>query len=377
MEFLSNYLIDNNITDIISAYKYQLYGIFGMPIFMGFLAYLIVKYKAFNIKMIGAQALIFALIVLVGSQFFFAQNNTSKILTGITLVFTGAFGIFLIRSVHEEVKRKEELQYMSDKLAQANDQLRTLDNAKSEFISIASHQLRTPLTSIKGFISLLLEGAYGKFAENQSDVLNKVYKSNERLITLVEDLLNISRIESGRMEFHFEKCQLTVLCQELMDTFSMRAKTSGLYLDYKVPQNPIPEVMVDSAKVREVISNLIDNAIKYTPKGGVTIRVEQADPRLSKIENVGKMGSVRVVISDTGIGVPATEIPYLFSKFSRGKDTGRLNTGGTGLGLYVGKSMIEANGGKVWAESEGAGKGSRFIIEVPVEQTKENLDKWK
>jgi signal transduction histidine kinase len=360
--FVISYLVSSGA---IVDFNLELYALFGMPVFMAFLAYLIVKYKAFNIKLIGAQALVVALLVLIGSQFFFIQNNTNRILTGITLALALGFGYLLIQSVKNEVKRKEELQYMSDQLAKANDQLRKLDNAKSDFISIASHQLRTPLTSIKGFISLILEGSYGKITAIQQETLNKVYQSNERLIHLVEDLLNISRIESGRMEFQFAPCQLADLCQEVVDGLSIRAKDNKLYLDYKKPEAPLPEIMIDAGKVREVISNMVDNALKYTPKGGVKVNLEQ------------KEANLRVTVSDTGIGIPATELPYLFSKFSRGKDTSRLNTGGTGLGLYVGRAMIEQNGGKIWAESEGEGKGSRFIIELPVKQSQEILAQWE
>jgi len=355
--------IAGNITE---DWRLSQYGFFGMPIFIGFLSYVIVKYKAFDIKLLGAQALVFALVILIGSQFFFIQNNTNRILTGITLFLSLFFGYFLVKSVKKENERKEELQVMSDKLAGANDQLRTLDNAKSEFISIASHQLRTPLTAIKGFISLLLEGSYGKLIPQQEDVLNKVYTSNERLVNLVEDLLNISRIESGRMEFKYDKWDMDKICQDVIDTFVLRAKEHKLDLEYISPNPPVPEIMIDGTKVREVVSNLVDNAIKYTLEGhgGVKLKLEQiAD-------------NIRVTVSDTGIGIPQTELPYLFAKFSRGKDTSRLNTGGTGLGLYVGKSMIENNGGKIWAESDGEGLGSRFIIEIPMVQSEELLKKW-
>lgn len=135
-----------------------------MTIFLGFLGYLIVKFKAFDIKLLGAQALVVAQFLLIASMFAFATGLTSLILIGVTLIGTTLMGGYVIRSVKEEVKRKEELQYMSEKLSQANDQLRKLDNAKSEFISIASHQLRTPLTAIKGFVSLLLEGTYGEIS---------------------------------------------------------------------------------------------------------------------------------------------------------------------------------------------------------------------
>jgi len=359
--YISSLLYDLNLTD---SFELEQYGLFGMTFFMGVLVYMIVKFKAFNIKLLGAQALVIALVVLIGSQFFFIQNNTNRILTGITLALALGFGYYLIKSVKAEVQRKEELQYMSDQLAKANDQLKKLDNAKSDFISIASHQLRTPLTSIKGFISLLSEGSYGKITPIQQETLNKVYQSNERLIHLVEDLLDISRIESGRMEFNFAPCQLANLCQEVADGFAIRAKNNKLYLEYKNPVVLLPEIIIDGGKVREVISNMVDNALKYTPKGGVIIKLEQ------------KEANLRVTISDTGIGVPVTELPYLFSKFSRGKDVGRLNATGTGLGLYVGKSMIEANGGKIWAESEGEGKGSQFIIELPIKQSEEILAQW-
>ena len=113
--------------------------------------------------------------------------------------------------------------------------------------------------------------------------------------------------------------------------------------------------------MREVISNLVDNAVKYTEKGGVTLKVEKIDKIKAKEKD-----KIRITVSDTGIGIPKDEMPYLFTKFSRGKDVKRLNTGGTGLGLYVGKNMIEGNGGTIWVESPGAGQGSRFVVEMEV-----------
>ncbi len=352
--FLFSFFLTTSITGylviigVVHNYSLEFYGLFSMTFFMGMLAYLIVKFKAFDIKLLGAQALVVTQIILVASQFAFVRNNTNRVLTAITLALTFVFGYFLIKAVKESEERKEQLQIMSTKLAQSNDQLRKLDNAKSEFISIASHQLRTPLTAIKGFISLLLEGSYGKIEPKQEDVLNKIYTSNERLVNLVEDLLNVSRMESGRMEFKFEKCQMDGVCQEVFDTFVLRAKAHKLYLEYVKPETVLPEVMVDGKKIREVVSNLVDNALKYTPDdtGGVKLKLEQ----------VGE--NIRVTISDTGIGIPQEELPYLFAKFSRGKDVSRLNTGGTGLGLYVGRGMIENNGGKIWAA------GVRFFDKI-------------
>jgi signal transduction histidine kinase len=210
--FLASYLAEKGVS---YAFEIEQYGLFGMTFFMGVLAYMIVKFKAFNIKLLGAQALVAGQFLLIASMFSFAETATNKILIGITLLFTTVAGWVLVKSVKAEVQRKEELKYMAERLAVSNDQLRKLDNAKTEFISIASHQLRTPLTAIKGFISLLLEGYYGKLPENQKEVLNKIYLSNDRLIDLVEDLLNVSRMESGRMEFKFDKWKIENLCQEV------------------------------------------------------------------------------------------------------------------------------------------------------------------
>lgn len=353
---------------IFADYSILLFAPYTVLIFASFCAYAIVKYKALNVKVVAAQMLTVLVWILIFSEFFFITTKINFILTGITLALSVIFGIFLIKSVRNEVKRKEELQMMSEKLAMANDQLRKLDNAKSEFISIASHQLRTPLTAIKGFISLLLEGTYGKVEPKVRDTLNKVYLSNERMVQLVENLLNISRIESGRLEFDFKKWKVEEILNELRDTFFISAKSKGLSLDFKFPDYSLPETEIDGPKIREVISNLIDNALKYTNRGGVTVNAELiTDNKQLATKNEQ---FIRITISDTGIGVPESELPYLFSKFSRGKDTKRLHVGGTGLGLYVGKSMIEAHHGKIWAESEGEGMGSKFIIEVPVSQEK-------
>ncbi len=372
---LITFSIGNFLITMELDWKFEQYKLFGMPIFVAFLAYMIVKYKTFEIKLIGAQALVVSMILLVGSQFFFVQNTTAMVLTGVTLALSLGFGYMLIRSVKQEVERKEQLQAMADKLATANDQLRKLDNAKTEFISIASHQLRTPITAIKGFASLLLEGSYGELTESVKGAMEKVYSSSERLVSLIEDLLNVSRIESGRMQFAFEKSNVEKLIKELNDNFILIAKTKKFYLDLKLPETPLPEIIMDYTKIRELVSNFIDNALKYTEKGGVTVKAELKETGVLIDENgfvipekkseFGQM--VRITVSDTGIGIPREEIPYLFKKFSRGKDVSRLHVGGTGLGLYVGKAIAEAHHGQVWVESDGADLGSRFIIEIPVE----------
>jgi len=352
--FLVSFYSTAYTASFLDNFNIEQFGLFGMVIFMAFLAYLIVRYKAFNIKLIGTQALVAVLVIGIGSQFFFIQNPTNRILNAVTFCLALGFGYFLVRSVKLEVQRKEELQSLSDQLAVANDKLRQLDKAKSEFISIASHQLRTPLTSIKGFSSLLLEGTYGAVPESQRPAVEKIYISNERLIQLVEDMLNISRIEAGRMEFDFQEAAIEDIADEAVKTLELTAKNKNLYLQWEKPAQPLPKLKLDITKIKEVISNMVDNAIKYTQKGGVTVRIEPGDKW------------VRVVVSDTGIGMDKEEIGMIFEKFQRGKQVSHYHTDGTGLGMYIGKKIVAEHKGHIWAESDGKGKGSRFILELPI-----------
>lgn len=377
--FLFMFAWGNIVGTITDDWAIAQYGLLGMPIMMIFLGYASIKFDIFNIKLFASQTLIAGQVILIGSMFFFVRTAQNQILTGITLILTGIMGWNLIKSTKKEAalreelevsnlalaERKEQLQKMADGLAKSNDRLRVLDNAKTEFISIASHQLRTPLTAIKGFISMLNEGVYGKLSPRHVEVLDKVYASNERLVLLVEDLLNVSRIESGRMEFKFAECEVEKICEELVDGLKSRAEEHNLYLEYSEPKTSLPKLMIDGAKIREVISNLVDNALKYTldGHGGVRVKTEQIED------------CVRITVSDTGIGIPQEEMKFLFEKFSRGKDISRLNTSGTGLGLYICRGIVENNGGKIWIESAGANMGSRFIVELPIHQSQELMDR--
>ncbi len=265
--------------------------------------------------------------------------------------------------LYEEMKDfsktlQKEVNRQTKNLRDANIRLEQLDKAKSEFISLASHQLRTPLSIIKGYISMMLEGAWGKITGKQKEHLERVYSSNERLIKLVEDLLTVSRIEAGRLEFDFQPLALDELTESMIKEFSQMTAKKGLYLKYIKPAKALPKVKADSLKIRQVIQNLIDNALHYTKEGGATIHLK------------AEKNNVRFSIEDTGIGISSEEQVTLFEKFSRGKEIARIHTEGTGLGLYLAAKLVEAHQGKIWVESEGKGKGSAFYFELPVKRKK-------
>jgi len=230
-----------------------------------------------------------------------------------------------------------------------------LDEAKSEFLSIASHQLRTPLTAIKGYVSMIMEGDYGKIPKKVQKPVANIYSSSERLINLVNSLLSISRLEAGRMTFDSEPVNIKEVCQDVIKELTVHIAEKNLYLKLE-EKNELPVLNLDRAKMRDIILNLIDNAIRYTAAGGITVILEKLKDR------------TRVVISDTGEGMTPEEIDKLFESFSRAGAGKKMRPEGAGLGLYIAKKFIEMHQGKVWAESDGKGKGSRFIVEIPIKQ---------
>jgi len=317
-------------------------------ILLSLTAYSMIRGELFGVRLI-LTALLVALIAIL--LFLDAIVLTEKlffqVIKGFILILFLYIGYLLIRSVLLEIQRRTEIQRLYEEVDR-------LSRAKSEFISIASHQLRTPLTAVKGYISMIIEGTYGKLPEKLTKPLENVYQSNERLIKLVNDLLNLSRLEAGKLEFKPEPTSLEKIISAVIEELKITATKKGLYLKIIKSPESLPKIMVDRDKLRQVILNIIDNAIKYTKNGGVTIELR----RLNSKEQIR--------ISDTGEGMTKNEVKSLFQMFSRATAGTQLHTEGAGIGLYVAKKFIEMHGGKIWAESQGKGKGSTFYIELPL-----------
>ena len=257
------------------------------------------------------------------------------------------------------VKLKKEVDEATSELKVANKHLKKLDQSKSEFLSIAAHQLRTPLTGIKGYLSMFLEGDYGKFTKTQKDQIEKIFQSSDRLTRLIDVFLNVSRIETGRLDIKRSKVDLEGLMVEVVDSLENQAKDKKLEVTVQKPHEKLPDVYVDRDKIHDVMMNLVDNAIKYTQKGWINVRMSRSKSLIT------------FEVRDSGIGIKDTEIGKLFQKFSRAEAVYRIHTGGSGLGLFIAKKIIEAHGGRIWAESNGEEKGSSFTFTIPIEEKKE------
>jgi signal transduction histidine kinase len=337
-------------------------GNYGILFFIGFTTYAILRHHLLEIKVILTELFVGIIALLLLTQLLVSETF-SEFLFKLTLFssFLG-FGYLLIKSVMQEIKRREELETLTYqletvnvKLTMAYKELEKLDKAKSEFISIASHQLRTPLAAIKGYISMILDGVYGKPNEEAKKPLESIYQSNERLIRLVNDLLNLSRLDAGKIKFEPVPASLEKIVKDIVEELKLPIENKGLYIRMNRPKTPLPQITIDKDHIRQAILNIVDNAIKYTEKGGITIE-------LLKVSN-----KAQIKISDTGEGVDEKELKNLFQMFSRAAAGIQFHTEGAGIGLYIAKKFIEMHKGRIYAESKGRGKGSTFYIELPIE----------
>lgn len=317
--------------------------------------YIVIKYELINKRSFYAQALFGLILSINALEILFSHNSAERAYKMVMLAFLIIFSNILIKSYKEDIVQKEGLIKMRKKLESNNKKLKELDKAKDEFISIAAHQLRTPPTVIKGYLNLIKDDPSSHLAEQTKDSLTRALASNERLIELVEDILNISRIESGKMQYDFRSDQsIEKVIRELKDNFEIKARDRGIKIKLDFSNKKLPMIVMDSKRIKEVFANLLDNAIKYTSKGSINIKCfKEAD-------------NLRVEISDSGMGISKKEIGNLFNKFSRGSNAEDLSSGGIGLGIYVGRKIVEAHRGKMWAQSDGLEKGSTFFVVLPI-----------
>ncbi|MCX6764602.1 MAG: ATP-binding protein [Candidatus Nealsonbacteria bacterium] len=233
-----------------------------------------------------------------------------------------------------------------------------IERIKSEFVSLTAHQLRTPLSAIKWTLKMILDGDLGKISKDQKEYLQKTYVSNERMIHLINDLLNVSRIEEGKYLYRPAFVQLDDLTQSVINSYKSELERRKIKLVFEKSEKLLPKVKIDVEKINLVITNFLDNAVKYTPsKGEVKIC----------LNFISKNKEIEFSIKDSGIGIPDRDKKRLFTKFFRSENAVRMETDGSGLGLFITKNIIEAHGGRAWFESE-VGKGSTFYFTLPVSE---------
>ncbi|MSU55630.1 MAG: HAMP domain-containing histidine kinase [Candidatus Taylorbacteria bacterium] len=265
-----------------------------------------------------------------------------------------------VRNRTEDLQELLESQHKAGKLlvrrdlelSRVNEKLLELDQRKSEFLSVAAHQLRTPLSGIKWTLGMIVKGELGAITNDQKVFLMKSFESNERMIKLVNDMLDADRLESGREQSKLIKTQLLDLVDNVLCDIMPLALKRNIHVEFDRGDASLPLIMIDQEKMRAVLQNLLDNAVKYSREGGtVGISAKQE-------------GNMLVFsIKDSGIGIPIDQQALVFTRFFRARNAQKVETDGTGLGLFIVKSIIEMHGGKVSFESK-EGVGTKFLFSI-------------
>lgn len=345
LSFLS-FIVFGNVSTVRFGHVYTLPFVF-------FTAYAMVRHKLLDIKAVVAELAVILLVFILIIQVVNASTFGQRMVSIFVLLGTLVVGWLLIKGVYREIAQRQKLQDLTGELELANSKLKDLDKARADFITIASHQLRTPPATIKWYVAAILSGDFGELLPDVKAQLTKVQATNNSQISLIDDMLNASRIERGKMEFLFEEIEVEPMAKITYDQLTPLAEMKGLKLVYNPPKQPLPKVMADIEKLRQVMNNFIDNAIKYTEKGTVTAELFQDGD------------NIRFQVTDSGMGIRPDLAPHLFNKYSRGQDS-VTHAQGLGLGLYVCKMVVDQHHGKIWAESPGEGKGSTFIFTIPI-----------
>ncbi len=317
------------------------------------LYFLPIAAAALSLELINALLIGVVASLLVAAEIYFSAQNIlptdQPFYQGIWQVSFILFVTIFCRVLAVELRREEALK----EEALAREKLLKEEAAREkEFLSLTSHQLYTPTSIIRGFASLLREEDWGKLNAKQRDAVEEIYVSSKRMADLVSELLSISKIQAGTFQIKKSPTDLKAMLKNIIKQIEEIKPDQSIQVAQDLPEEISP-IEADAEKIRMVIYNLLDNALKYTSRGKVIVSVKQDSTNTT------------VSVKDEGVGIPPGDFEKLFQPFFRGQSILELDNKGTGLGLYIARLIVEKHGGKIWAESEGLNKGSKFIFTLP------------
>jgi signal transduction histidine kinase len=359
----------------------------------------ILRYKIINLNVASSLVFVVVLGVMLFADIFSASNTEERIYRAIVFLAAAMIGYQFIKAIITDTKRKRQLEYYSQELRGLNEKLKRTDAIKTEFISMASHELLTPISAIEGYLSMMVDEKIVAVGNPKAEkYLQSVYKSSNRLARLVADLLNVSRIEEERLLVEKKAVSILEMLQSTIDELRFKALANRITMNYTSQVSGQDALAyADSDKIKEVLINLSGNAIKFNRPGGVVHlwaqvwptqavqqrynqmarlavnRPEHGDGALKRIvsqiytQMVGDKQMV-IAVADNGVGISREDIGKLFQKFSRVGDWSTQEVQGTGLGLYISRAIVEMHHGRIWVESPGEGRGSIFYFSLPLAQ---------
>lgn len=312
--------------------------------------------KQLNFRVVSVELLTLTIWVTLFTRLMQADNAEARLLNLILFVLAIGFGVLLIRGTLHELRTREAVTQLLYRLNTMNRRLRELDHQKSEFVSLTSHQLRGPLSSVQGHVSMVLDGEYGKVPDHLTEPLERIAASSKNLGNILNDFLDVAKIEKGELEYEIRPFNLVPIVNDVMEDLEILCNQAEIECKQSYDEKDLITVVGDPIRLREVLVKIIDNAVKYTPAGSVSVSIG--------IKNKDAI----ITISDTGIGITSKDMQEMFHKFKRGDNAADVSVIGTGLGLYAAKEMVEAQGGRIWVDSPGKNKGSRFYIALPLQR---------
>lgn len=336
--FLFVFSLSNIAGELTQVYSINLYGPIGMAIFLGTVAYMMVRFQAFDVKVFATQALVWILLLLIGAELFFIKVFINYVLTAITFFTTFVFGNLLVRSVKVEIKQKEKLAILLKE--------------RESLEHLISHKVKGSFTRSKFVFAEMLDGSFGEMTPKMTEMAQGGLDANNAGIKTVDLILNSFNLQSGSVKFDMQPLDFKALVQETYDEKKGPAEEKGLKIALQIDDGDF-KVNGDVFWLKEVINNLLENSTRYTPSGSVDVFLKR-----------GPNNTAIFSIKDTGVGITPEDKENLFKQGGRGKNSVKINTDSTGYGLYSVKLILDAHKGSVWAESAGQGKGSAFFVKL-------------
>ncbi len=333
LHIILNFIFPNLFNN---SYYVQFGLLYALP-FILFTFYSILHYQFLNIRIISVDILISIILILTSLQILISGNFIEVLVRISIFIFILSTSLITLRSVRKEVELRERLEQ--------------LNRIKSEFLSFASHQVKAPMAVVKGYADLIANGIEN-VPEQAKNFAKKIKDSVDNLLALVEEFMDYRRIEEGKVELNFEEIEIISFIKEIINNFMLLAKEKNLDLIFETNLDQMI-LKVDKLRFTQIIQNLIDNAIKYTPQGWVRVNISKENNELV------------ICVSDSGIGMSKELQTKLFGEFVRDPSI-KKEIRGTGLGLYIVKYLVEIHKGKIWVESEGENKGSKFYVKLPI-----------
>lgn len=347
--FFATFSVTEYISSTTGVYEINLYSLFVLPIFLFMIVYAISDLEVFKIRLLGFQLIPYVLVIMIGSQFFFLEDSTYKLLTVVTLILSLGFAGLFLRSGKRELEAHNKVETLAHDLEQVNIRLREADEAKNQTIDVVGHQMKGVYTKFKWYSEMLRDGS-----ANKEECAEQVEAGNAELGSIAQMFLDAAHIHSKDLTINLAPVDLNIFFKRLSDGTSIGASKKKIQYTASIPSK-LPKILLDETRTFFAVENLLSNALKYTPENGcVDFTVTITD------------GTLHCSVKDTGVGIPKQDQDKMFGQMYRASNV-RKTIEGNGLGLYIAKYAIEKQGGKIWYESEGIpGKGTTFLIDIPL-----------